>query len=556
MSRPPAQAGAGTPGAGGRPPQQAGATIQTILQNLPNLFQMHARGTLSDLQINQLRQLMHTHYRQIIASSIATSRPNPLLSLPPAIDPTLPWQGRPPLVSKEAYKELIAKTTMHIREAMAKRASELQRSQLGQVQAGSVSTPSPPAAGGVGGASQAHGQAVRPNIMTNPSTSATAGAPTRPPAQMVRPGTPGGNGTRPQPRPRLPGPPPGVLTHEQLRSLARLPQTERQEWLSRDPARLAQFNMSVKYWQAQSKPPDPPAQVRPPPPNQQPVLQPVAQQPTATSSAGPSTPPAAAAVASAAPDIASTSTSAPQPETPSTVPTLPTLPTDPATGPTASEPDAPEPNVVASTAGPSSTIDATPNTSDDVQPPAVTDPSTTTSTDPPGDVAPAPADDTAVFLASAAANPSVNPAFVTALPDARTFELKPPPPPPPPPEPEDVRRRRKWKEFVEELAPGLEVEQGVDEVLGDLLDSMIEEGVKGATRMAKHRGSEKVELKDMSFFIDQSWDMVVPGFDAMPHKHIHAAPEREKDRKRARTVNPRAGRLGAGGGGGRGRDEE
>ncbi|KAK8853400.1 hypothetical protein IAR55_004106 [Kwoniella newhampshirensis] len=529
MSRPPPQAGAGTTSTGtgiGRPPNpHSVSTIQTILHNLPNLFQMHERGTLSDLQINQLRQLMHTHFRQIIASSIAAHEPNPLLSLPPAIDPTLPWQGRPPLISKEAYSELIAKTTAHIKEAMAKRTAELQAVQMargGGPSAGVVPNPSSPMIG-----NQPTG-IVRPGM-----TGGTGGVSPRLNGQAGGSGsTPVGAGTSGMlSRPSNSGPLSGLLTHEQLRGLAKLQPLERQEWLSRDPARLAQFNMSLKYWQTQSRPADTGA---PRPPLNAQQSRPPPAQPTASSPAA-GIAPAAAAISSIVPPAALSSSTASTVLTASA--TAPASTPDPTPGPSTIAPSVNSSTASQPNAEQSASTTATPDT-------------ITTTTIPPAQ--PPQPEGTAVFLPSAATNPASNPAFATALPDARMFELKPPPPPPPPPEPEDVRRRRKWIEFVEELAPGMEVEQGVDEVLGDILDGMIEEGVRGAVRMAKHRKAEKVELKDMAFFIDRLWDTVVPGFDAMPHKRVHAAPERERERRKAKTVNPRAGRTG----GPRGREED
>lgn len=55
MSRPPSAAGSapGTPTP--RATASGGATpIHTIVQNLPNLFQMYEKGTLSDTQVTQV----------------------------------------------------------------------------------------------------------------------------------------------------------------------------------------------------------------------------------------------------------------------------------------------------------------------------------------------------------------------------------------------------------------------------------------------------------------------------------------------------------------------
>ena len=47
---------------------------------------------------------------------------------------------------------------------------------------------------------------------------------------------------------------------------------------------------------------------------------------------------------------------------------------------------------------------------------------------------------------------------------------------------------------------------GSDEkqVLGDVMDSFILEAARGGMRLAKHRKAEKVEVKDVAFFLGRS----------------------------------------------------
>lgn len=85
------------------------------------------------------------------------------------------------------------------------------------------------------------------------------------------------------------------------------------------------------------------------------------------------------------------------------------------------------------------------------------------------------------------------------------------------------RRKRKVTEMVAEEAPGLEIEHGVQrvsllylatmtqsqnpltvadfQILSEYLDAWIDEAAEGAIRLAKHRKSSKVDLKDMALSI-------------------------------------------------------
>ncbi|OWZ38255.1 hypothetical protein C361_04736 [Cryptococcus neoformans Tu259-1] len=489
MSRPPSAAGSapGTPTP--RTAASGGTTpIHTIVQNLPNLFQMYEKGTLSDTQVTQLRTLMHTHIRQITANALSSGRSNPLYSLPDAINPSLPWKTQPALVSPEQFDLMIKTVTKQLIEAAtaaaAKRAREKAAADVtsaaaggssagagvgvgtageGQVQgqgAGQGSQMGTPigAGAGVGGAgisrpgtpmsATSSGTSLRasqpspaPQVqgttVSTPPTVGSTGTTTGPTTTSVIPGM--AAATPPRPRPH----PPGIYSHTELTQLAKLNAETRNAWLAKDPQRQQQFSASLAYWRSQPK-----SNFQPqnrPPPN-----------------------------------------------------------THPAGRPPPSNANAP---------GSSS------------NPISVTTP-----------------------------NPSATTSFATALPDARSFALRPPPnqnqnqiqtqsarppaPPAPPPEPEPLRRKRVLHAMLGEIAPGLAMEMGMDDALSEVMNKLLEQGFEGAMRLAKHRGADKVELKDMARYIDHAWDMVVPGFDAAPSHHVHVAPERE--RKKGRTVVPRA----------------
>lgn len=54
-----------------------------------------------------------------------------------------------------------------------------------------------------------------------------------------------------------------------------------------------------------------------------------------------------------------------------------------------------------------------------------------------------------------------------------------------------------------EIAPGLAMEVGMDDALSEVMNKLLEQGFEGAMRLAKHRGADKVELKDMARYIGE-----------------------------------------------------
>ncbi|ODO01488.1 hypothetical protein I350_06308 [Cryptococcus amylolentus CBS 6273] len=426
MSRPPSA----PPSAPGTPRPANTTPIHTIVQNLPNLFNMYEKGQLSDTQITQLRTLVHTQIRQITANSINSGRPNPLYSLPDAINPSIPYKDVPALVSREGFDAMIKTSTRALMEA--KRAREQQNAAAATAAAAAAAVSS----NGIPGAPAA----VPAAPISRPGTPgpAATSAPVRPVGQPT-PAGPSATST-PAPTPPRPRPmPSGLFTHAELTQLARLPADVRNAWLAKEPTRQSQFQASLNYWRAQPKS------------NFNPANRATPQQ-----------------------------------------------------NPTNSNTGRPPQNASATTP-----------------------------------------------------NASATTSFTGALPDARGFALRPPPgqlsgpggmnrpqQQLPPPEPEHVRRLRQIHAMLAQIAPGLSVEAGYEKVVEDIIERMMKEGLEGAARLAKHRNSDKVELRDMARYIDHAWEMTIPGFDAAPAHPVHVAPDKEK--KRGKAVAPKASKLGGG----------
>lgn len=126
----------------------------------------------------------------------------------------------------------------------------------------------------------------------------------------------------------------------------------------------------------------------------------------------------------------------------------------------------------------------------------------------------------------------------TSAPPTPTAQPAPAPPPPAPvrqpsppkvipPEPEGPRRKRKLREYMKETAPHLQLELGMDDVFGEILDSLVDTATKDAIRLAAHRKSSRVELKDMALVLENYHDLVVDGFNVQVPKKVHVEPERK-----------------------------
>ncbi|KAK4683646.1 transcription initiation factor TFIID subunit 12, partial [Tremellales sp. Uapishka_1] len=114
--------------------------------------------------------------------------------------------------------------------------------------------------------------------------------------------------------------------------------------------------------------------------------------------------------------------------------------------------------------------------------------------------------------------------------------------PPVPAETEEHRQKRRCVEIVNELHPGMEMEYNTQHLLYEIMDEWADELVRAACRLAKHRHSDRVEVKDVALHLKLEHDMTVPGFNAIVPQRVHLAPEEE--RKKGKMIAPAKARLG------------
>ena len=68
------------------------------------------------------------------------------------------------------------------------------------------------------------------------------------------------------------------------------------------------------------------------------------------------------------------------------------------------------------------------------------------------------------------------------------------------------------QELLKEFAPGESFEPEVEEMLLEITDDFVDNVLEHAARLARHRGSEAVEPKDVLLHLERQGDMHIPGY--------------------------------------------
>mmetsp|Transcript_119819 Transcript_119819/g.168680 ORF Transcript_119819/g.168680 Transcript_119819/m.168680 type:complete len:190 (-) Transcript_119819:104-673(-) len=95
--------------------------------------------------------------------------------------------------------------------------------------------------------------------------------------------------------------------------------------------------------------------------------------------------------------------------------------------------------------------------------------------------------------------------------------------------------KRKLEELVKQINPNQKLDHEVEELLVDMANDFIERVVTFSCQLAKHRGSDVLEVKDVQLHLERNWNIRVPGFP-------------REDARVAKPVKPTEGhkqRLGA-----------
>ncbi|XP_063421328.1 transcription initiation factor TFIID subunit 12-like [Mytilus trossulus] len=95
-----------------------------------------------------------------------------------------------------------------------------------------------------------------------------------------------------------------------------------------------------------------------------------------------------------------------------------------------------------------------------------------------------------------------------------------------------VLDKRRLQELVKEVDPMEQLDDDVEEVLMHIADDFIENVVGAACKIAKHRKSNTLEVKDVQMHLERNWNIYVPGYgsdELRPYKKA-ATTEAHKQR--------------------------
>lgn len=80
------------------------------------------------------------------------------------------------------------------------------------------------------------------------------------------------------------------------------------------------------------------------------------------------------------------------------------------------------------------------------------------------------------------------------------------------PDDNEIISRRKLHELVAQLSAHEKLDTEVEEVLIEFIEDFIEQVTSSACGLAKHRGSNVLEVKDLVCHLEKTWNIRIPGF--------------------------------------------
>lgn len=92
--------------------------------------------------------------------------------------------------------------------------------------------------------------------------------------------------------------------------------------------------------------------------------------------------------------------------------------------------------------------------------------------------------------------------------------------------------KSRLNELVREVDPTEQLDDEVEELLLQMAEEFVENAVNASCLLAKHRKVPKVETKDVQLYLEQNWNMWLPGFgtdELKPYKRA-AVTEAHKQR--------------------------
>jgi transcription initiation factor TFIID subunit 12 len=99
-----------------------------------------------------------------------------------------------------------------------------------------------------------------------------------------------------------------------------------------------------------------------------------------------------------------------------------------------------------------------------------------------------------------------------------------------------VLQRESLRQLLSQIVPDERVDPLVEAFLLDVADDFVDSVVAFACKLAAHRKSDTLEVKDIVLHLERAWDMVLPGFETEELREFKPPPEARAHKKRMADV--------------------
>ena len=86
-------------------------------------------------------------------------------------------------------------------------------------------------------------------------------------------------------------------------------------------------------------------------------------------------------------------------------------------------------------------------------------------------------------------------------------------------------QRESLRQLLSQIVPDERVDPLVEAFLLDVADDFVDSVVAFACKLAAHRKSDTLEVKDIVLHLERAWDMVLPGFETEELREFKPPPE-------------------------------
>lgn len=96
--------------------------------------------------------------------------------------------------------------------------------------------------------------------------------------------------------------------------------------------------------------------------------------------------------------------------------------------------------------------------------------------------------------------------------------------------------KRKLHELVKQIDPTQTLDGDVEELLVDMANDFIDRVVTFSCQLAKHRGSDVLEAKDIQLHLERNWNIRVPGYSRDDIRGPRPRKQTDMDKQRQAVV--------------------